>query len=441
MTPEENIAKLLLVIEAFLGGFYVSITRGLFIPMITYSGYTIDNMALILFPTGLSGSLLSLLIYRYSEGLTRRFRILTLSTHVFERVAWFLLPLMLGNVALISLTYTLGNLVSALVSILMGALIYSYFSSLEDVIKVAVWRSAAGAVASLLGSLFMTFVSYAYNPPESYLISYFVAFVIGFGSSIALILVPRFPSQVMERRQEPPLEVMIRGHLAFLVLTFMLAGSNLVGLSWTPFLRNLGAPIYITLALSITGNLGGTVGSFLFKDYKSYMAGLLTNTMLTALIPFINYPYIHVGLSFLTSLTFTAANLLAMQIFAEVNSRMGRLKASAFMVAGNYAGLLIASLVALILVKSPPTGLALSAVLKLLAAILVLIAIPETAIIPERKAYEFSKLIYSISLTGFVFTVQASKEFLKTFFEALSMVLLALLLYIIYKLAYLIIGG
>jgi hypothetical protein len=440
-SPEENIAKVLLVVEAFLGGFYVSITRGLFIPMISYSGYSLGNMALILLPTGLSGSILSLILYRYSNSLTRKFKFLAFTTHVTERVVWFLLPFLLGNIELISFTYMLGNLISAVVSIFIGALIYSYFSSIQDVINVSVWRSAAGAVASLLGSLFMTFVSYVYNPPQSYIISYFAAFVIGLGSSLAFILVPKFPSQIVEKQQETPVEVMVRGHSAFLVLTFMLAGSNLLGLSWTPFLKSLGAPIYIALALTVTGNIGGTLGSFLFRGYKSYMVGLVANTLLTGLIPFISYPYAHVGISFFTSLTFMAANLLAMQIFAEVNARMGRIKASAFLVAGNYTGLLIASMIAYIFVKDPFTGLILSAIIKFLAVIIVLLAIPETAIIPGRKAYEFSRLIYSISLTGFTFTVQASKEFLKTFFEAVTLMTLALLLYIIYKLAFLIIGG
>ncbi|ABL79223.1 hypothetical protein [Thermofilum pendens] len=438
---EKALARVLLVLEALLGGFYVAVTRGLFVPMMAYSGYSLENMALVFLPTSISGAALSWGLYKYPEEATRRFKVLSLATHIAERFVWLTLPFFLEKPIVVAFLYMLGNAVSAVVSIFLGSLIYSYFGDVGEVMKVSVWRSAAGTAASLLGAIYMTAVSAVLPAPQSYYVSYVTAFVVGLGSSVALLLVPAYPKQIVETGGRASEEVLIRGSQAFLVLTFMLAGSNLVGLSWAPLLKDMGAPLYVSLALSITGNIGGVIGSLVIKGYKAYVAGLVANTVLTAVIPFLPLPGMHVGLSFFTSLTFMAANLLAMQIFAEINSHMGRVRASAYMTAGNYLGLLVASLVALTLARSPFLGLLLAAALKLVATVLALVAIPETAIVPERKAYEFSRMIYSISLVGYVFTVQASREFVRTFIETLALVALLLLLYTIYRFEALFIGG
>ncbi len=438
---QRTLAKILLVAEAFFGGFYVSITRGLFVPMMAYSGYRLDVLSAVLVPTGLGGILLAHELYRKPGSVTRKFRTLLLSTHISERILWLLPPFLLSNPYLLSLDYLAGNAVSVLVSILLGVLIYSLFST-REIIEVSVHRSAAGAAASILGSLFMTFITTIQPVPAAYVTSYVTAFLAGLVSSATLVLVPGTPPALPEGEGTTMLheEARIKGNVVFIVLTFLFAGSNLVGIAWSPLLRQLGAPVYITLALSVAGNVGGLVGAYFWRSYRGYLIAIASNAFLTALIPYVPYPPAHVAISFMTSLTFAGANLLGMQVFAELNERLGRVRASAFLVSANYAGLLVASVFSSLGFLTPFSGLIFAAFLKLVGVLLAMLAIPETAIIPERRAYEYSRMIYSTSVLGYTFTVQASRELLKTTVEALALAALLTLLYIIYRLSWVIVG-
>ncbi|UNQ73959.1 hypothetical protein [Infirmifilum sp. NZ] len=438
---QRTLAKILLVAEAFFGGFYVSITRGLFVPMMAYSGYRLDALSAVLAPTGLGGILLAHELYRNPRRVTGRFRALLLTAHVAERVLWLLPPLLLSNPYLLSADYLAGNIVSVLVSMSLGILIYTLFPT-REVIEVSVHRSAAGAAASILGSLYMTFITAVQQAPTSYLISYLTAFLAGLVSSITLLLTPNVPASIQEAVEAAPPheEAKIKGSVVFIVLIALFAGSNLVGIAWSPLLKQMGAPVYVPLALSVAGNLGGLVGAYFWKSYRGYLVAIAINAFLTALIPYIPYPPAHVAISFMTSLTFTGANLLGMQVFAELNERLGRVRASAFLVSANYAGLLVASLISASSILTPFSGLILAAFLKLIGVLMAMLAIPETAVIPERRAYEYSRMIYSTSVLGYTFTVQASREFFKTSLEALALAALITLLYVIYRLSWLIVG-
>ncbi len=54
----QDSAKLLMSVEALFGGFYVAITRGLFIPMLTYQNYPVNLLSYV----SLIAALLSILI-------------------------------------------------------------------------------------------------------------------------------------------------------------------------------------------------------------------------------------------------------------------------------------------------------------------------------------------------------------------------------------------
>lgn len=440
-TAQSMLPKVLLVIEAFFGGFYVSITRGLFVPMMAYSGYKLNTLSLALLPTGLGGLLLAHTLYKSPDSTTSRFRALLLSSHFTERILWLLPPFLLSNPYVLSIDYLAGNLVSVVVSLLLAVLIYSIFST-KDIIEVSVHRSAAGAAASILGSMFMTYLSAVQQAPTAYITSYLTAFLAGLVSTGALLLLPNIPATIKEERIEKRVEeeAKIKGSVVFIVLTFLFAGSNLVGIAWSPLLLQLGAPVYISLALSISGNIGGLLGAYLWKSYRAYLLAISLNSLFTGMIPYIPYPSVHVIISFLTSLTFAGANLLGMQVFAELNNKLGRVRASAFLTGANYAGLLLASGISALGILTPFTGLLIAAAFKLVGVLLAMLAIPETAVIPERRAYEYSRLIYSTSTIGYTFTVQASKEFLKFTVETLALALLLTLLYIIYRLSWIILG-
>ncbi len=438
MAHTNVIKRVALVLEAFLSGFYVAVTRGLFVPMLTYSGYSVGLLSRVLLPTSIAGIILSLALYTKPKVLTERFRYSLISLHVAERITWFLLPFFLIDPVPLSAVYLLANSLSAFVSIALSVLIFSIFGS-EEVMEVAVHRSAASSAASLLGSLFMTYVSAGVEPPLSYYICYTTATLIGLSSSLSLLLIPKIPSKVVEVAESSE-EVKIRSSTALLVLSLFLAGANMVGIAWSPFLRSIGAPIYLAVALSVTANIGGTIGSYLWRGYRAYVVAILLNTLFTFVIPFVPFPAYHIGISFLTSLTFLGANLLGIQVFSEVNRRLGRVKSSAYLTSSNYIGLLLAVLISIILPLNPSQVLISAGLVKLFGLILALIAIPEAAVVPARRAYEISRMIYSTSLLGYSFTSQVSKEFLRMMLATLVLTALIMILYIIYRVAMVLLG-
>ncbi len=431
------LSKISMIAEAFFSGFYVSITRGLFIPMLAYSGYPVRDISLVLIPTAIGGILVSSIVYRDPSIFESVFKKIIISSHILERLMWSSLPFLLSSPSLLSLAYMLANISAALTSILIGAAVYSMFSG-DEVIEVSVHRSAASSLSSLLGSLVMTYVSATYAAPSSYYLLYFTALLIGISGSLLLMMTP-IPESISEPRSSVVEEVRIRSGTALLILSLMFAGSNMLGISWSPLLRELGAPVYVTVALTITGNLGGILGSYIWKGYKAYIIAMSLNSLLTAAIPFITVPTYHVAVSLLTSLTFLGVNLLGMHIFSEVNERIGRTRASAYLVSSNYIGLLAASLISSFL-QSSSQNLILAGSIKLLSTIIALLTIQEAAIVPAKRAYEISKLIYSTSLLGYSFTLQASRELLKTFISALALTTLLLMLYVLYRVAIALIG-
>lgn len=439
--PERSsrIGEVLLTLEAAFGGFYVSISRALFVPMLTYSGYPLELLSLVVLPTGLAGAALSLHVYRRSAFVSSKFKYLLFLSHIGERILWVLPPFLLTWPMAESLVYMIGNLAALLTGLMMSTLIFSYFSA-EYVIRVSVSRSAAGAAASLLGSLYMTYLPATMSPPDVYYVLYISAFSAGIISSISLALVPNIPSTIPEPVGSVPEEIVVKSSNAFLVLMLMNAGGNLVGLAWSPLLKMLDAPLYISLALSLTGNLGALLGSYAWRGYKPYLVAMLANTLLTAVIPVVNQPSIHPLLSAFTSMTFMGANLLAMQIFAQLSSKLGRVKASVFQTSAGYVGLLLASLLSTLFSMSPQSALVAAAFIKLLGVFVAALAIPETAVVEGRRVYEYSRLVYSTSLYGFTFTVQASREFFKTMLEMLATVALVVLVYTVYRLSLLIAG-
>lgn len=434
-------AKVLLVLEAFFGGFYVSITRGLFVTMLAYSGYSFNMISATLLPAGLGGLVLANELYHKPETVAKKFRLLLLSSHVAERVVWLLPPFLLQYPHLLSADYMAGNMISLLVSLLLAALIYASFPT-REVVEVSVHRSAAGSAASILGSLFMTYFSAVQPAPQVFTTLYVTAFLAGLASSATLLLMPRIPPTLPGEGSAPTehLEVKVKSVVVLVALTFLFAGSNLVGVAWSPLLQQRGAPVYVPLAITLAGNLGGLVGAYFWRSYRAYLVAISLNTLLTCMIPYLPLPPLHVLASFLASMTFAGANLLGMQVFAELNERMGRVRASAFLVAANYSGLLLASALSAAGFLTPFTGLLVAALFKLAGVLVALLAIPETAVVPERKAYEYSRLIYTTGVMGYTFTVQASREFFKTAVEVLALTVLLILLYTIYRVAWLFIG-
>lgn len=80
--------------EAFFGGFYVAVTRGLFIPMLTYQNYPVNLLSYVSLVAALLSIFVSYLIYAKPYVITGNVKIKLIIAHAGERLLWMSLPFM-----------------------------------------------------------------------------------------------------------------------------------------------------------------------------------------------------------------------------------------------------------------------------------------------------------------------------------------------------------
>lgn len=427
----KGFAKMLMGLEAFLGNFYVAVSRGLFIPMLIYSGYPLEAASTVTLISALLSVLVSYLIYYNPSAMIRNVKLKLLLFHVTERFIWTSLPFMLKSQELLTVLYGLAQAVTIPVGILLNVAMLNVFKD-DEFVEVSVLRSAVASASSLLGSLFTIYVTALLPPPQSFYIAYLTSGFIGLMASASLIPY-KVGSDFPEEGVKLPEEVEVRKVNTFLILILMMSGGNLIGLAWPQTLKMLGAPLYVTLALNLAGNLGGVVGPYIWRGYRGYVVAMAVNVVFTALIPLIAIPYAHMALSAVLSATFIGANLIASSIYSKYVKSLGIVRASTFLTSSSVIGLLIASLVGRYVPQNQFLIYGLATAFKFLALLIVLVAIPETAVVPPKVAYGYGRLVYTISLLGYTFTTETSLKILKIFLQILALTMLTLLLILIYS--------
>lgn len=426
------ISKVLLLLEALFGGIYVSATRGTFIPMVAYAGYSVEEISLVLMLSAIGGVAVSYVVYVKLSSLTGRGRALLMIMHVSERFFWCSLPIFLAQVELISIVYLLGQVTSILTSILLTALILEGFDE-KTAVEMFVSRAAFSSAASLIGSIMTTYIAAIMPAPDRYYLIYFGSGSVGLLSSIFLMFVKPQGRGVAPRRPEVSLEVEVKKVSVYVMLTFMFLGSNLLALGWPPLLRDIGAPLWIAVALNVSGGLGGMVGPYIWRSYKQYALAVLLNSITVLFILSTSAAYVHLLISFILSVTFVGANLIATSIYSRYVEAIGSIKASTLLISSNMLGLFFSTLLGAV-AKEPSTLILLSFFSRIFASILTLIAIPEAAIVPYKTAYGYARLIYSTSLIGYTLTVETSKEVIKLAVKVLALTLVIGILIFIYRL-------
>lgn len=429
----KNVAKILMGMEAFFGGFYVAVTRGLFVPMLTYSGYTLNMLSYVTFFAALMNVIISYLIYNYPSLLAKNIKIKLLLVHGLERLLFAVLPFLIGIPDLLILIYAIALTVTIPVGVLLNVALLNVFVQ-EEFVEINVLRAALGAASSLLGSIYSIFVTAFIEAPTSYYVAYTSSSIVGLIATAVLIYydVPKDFSE--SRKTEKIEEVEVRKTNTFLMLILMMSGGNLIGLAWPQLLKSINSPLYITIALNLAGNLGGIVGPYLWKGYKAYVFAIATNVAFTSAIPFLNHPLTHVFVSAVLSATFIGANLIASAIYSKYVESLGIIKASTFLTSSSAVGLLIASVLGRYLPDVPILVFGIATLLKLLALFVCVLAIPETAVVPPRTAYGYGKLVYSISIIGYTFTVETSKRVFRLFIQLVALALLLTLILLLYEL-------
>ncbi|MEO3993853.1 MAG: hypothetical protein QN229_06095 [Desulfurococcaceae archaeon TW002] len=430
---KKNVAKILMSMEAFFGGLYVAVTRGLFVPMLTYSGYTLNTLSQITFFAALMNVILSYLIYNYPSLLAKNVKMKLLIVHGLERLLFALLPFLIGIPDLLIIVYGIALTVTIPVGVLLNVALLNVFVQ-EEFVEISILRAALGAASSLLGSIYTIFVTAFIEAPASYYVAYISSSVVGLFATAALIYydVPKEfgePGRTVEIE-----EVKIRKVNTFLMLILMMSGGNLIGLAWPQLLKTMNSPLYVTMALNLAGNFGGIVGPYLWRGYRAYVLAIAINIAFTSVIPFLVNPLTHVLVSAVLSATFIGANLIASAIYSKYVESLGIIKASTFLTSSSAVGLLIASVLGRYLPDAPLLVFGLATLLKLLALFVCVLAIPETAVVPPRTAYGYGKLIYLISIIGYTFTVETSKRVFKLFIQLVALTLLLTLILLLYEL-------
>lgn len=432
-------AKLLMVLEAFFGGFYVAVTRNLFIPMLAYSGYSLQLLSTVTFVAAAASIAISYAIFQRPEMVMGRVKQKLLAVHALERVFWVSLPFMLADPNLMAVAYASAQATTILVGILLNVAMLSVFSGI-DFVELGVKRMAANFVASILGTLFITCTTAILPPPESYYVAYVSAVLVGLSATV-MVAMYAVPDKVdISTQPEPPEEVKIKKVNTFVFLALMYAGGNLVGIAWSPLLKKLGAPVYMAVALSLAASVGGIIGSHLWRGYRRYALAVTINSALTAVIPFVPWAPTHIMLSALATMTFIGTDLIAMSIYSKYVAMLGVVKASTLLTTANYLGLFCASLLGYTM-TDPRLIFIVAAGFKFAALAVALLAIPETAIVPPTMAYEYGRLIYSSSVIGYTLSRESLKQAIRLALEALAFAILITLLYFIYRLATLILGA
>jgi len=436
----KDFGKVLMVLEAFFGGFYVAVTRNLFVPMLVYSGYSLQLLSYVTLAAALASIIVSYVLYNSPKIVEERTKFKLLAFHATERFVWLSLPFMLSSPNFMVLVYALAQSLTIPVGVLITIAIFSQYHESEFV-DLTVKRTAASSAASILGMVFSTYITAGLPAPESYFIAYVSSALVGLISTTVLVPYNMSSEFKVDSGSTVPEEVEFKKTNTYILFTFMMVGGNILGLSWSPFLKSLNAPVYIAVGLSLAGSLGGTVGPYLWKGYRQYLIAIVLNIMVTTSVMFVPWPQAHLILSFLASMTFLGVNLLATSIYARYVRVLGVVKASMFLTSANAVGLFIASFITSFIAPEPLTAIIFSTIFRVLALLVALLAIPETAIVPPPTAYEFGRVIYSSSVLGYTFTVETSKNMIKFTLEVLALAFLVTFLYFIYRIAGFIVGA
>ncbi|MEM4035792.1 MAG: hypothetical protein QXU97_04185 [Fervidicoccaceae archaeon] len=440
MTSAER-ARAVALIESFLGSFYVTVTRGLYVPMLAYSGYDVEEISAVTVAAALLGVLASYACYRRSNEFSSRIEAALPIVHGLERLLWLCLPLAARDAFLLSLCYSAALAITIPVGALLNVALFSSLGP-EAFTRISAERAAVGSAASILGGLYAVEGSMLIGRGQTFFDLYLSSCLVGLLGTLSLLFLPLgalpegspVPSRLARGEAE---EARVN---VFVMLSLMMAGGNLLGLAWPPLLRDIGAPLYGAAALSLFGSLGGVVGSLALRGSRSYLLGVILNTTLTGVVALVRAWQIHVTLSFGLSATFVGANLLAASVYSRYVHAIGVGRASVLLSAANAIGMLAAALAGLALGSDYPALLALSASLKALAALVASLGIPGASLVEPETAREYARLLSSASLLGYNLAMGVTRAVARLLVESLALAALVALVLLIYEVASILAG-
>ncbi len=423
-----------LLLEAATGGFYVSITRGFLIVMLSYAGYSLSILSSIfLLQAALSVAICIVMYYKYRVRGRESLRRLTILFHALERILWMSLPFAVPFRSLEICLACAAMVCTTPVGIFLNYLVYSQFRG-KDAVDIVSKRFALGSVSSIVGALLGMVLVWVIHSSTVYVMMYLLAGAVGLVGSIALLftrLEPFIPEEV--EAVTPVLEIEVRKVNAFLFLILYCAGTNIMYIMWIPFLKSLGASQAIAASLAIIGPVGTIVGSLLWKSPARCRLAMLL--LLLSIFPVIIVRIVSAQLVLYLMFSIAAISgfIMSAIVYSTYTREIGTLRVSILSQLGYEAGVALASLITMLVIGYAYLY-ALALALTGAALAIAYVAIPEFAIIPEKAALYYARLVYTASITSLTYTVLITREAAMLFLRVLALTFLITIIYFLYHL-------
>ncbi len=431
--------KLGLILEISVAGVYLALTKGVFPIFLVSEGLLVRDISIIVFSSALASTVSCYILFLKPKILSGpRLKLKLTFVHGMERVMWFFIP-MVNEVYLVSLLYTVQSLFSAFTSISINFLIYGCLEE-GDIKDLMGKRAAAGSFSSVIGYL-LSVILIAFLPGKVKFIQ-----ILSFGATIGLVstlIVGHLKAPFREREvvlgEEHPEKI----YSASLFSVVLFASSNLLGITWTPYLINhLGGEDYIAAMINFASSVSGIFASLFWRNrsFKLYRFAVVLTMFTPLLVWGTKQPFYHIPVSVYSTFVYTGPNFLGSFIFARHKEALGPLKSSiTLVIIGNISQMLAAPL-GIFLRENYSFLFTLTLALRFTSLILALVAMPEIAILPEDVARNYSFMIYKSHIYGYNLTIETTKEVVVLSMKFLALTAAFLILYLIYRFLLILLG-
>ena len=431
-------AFLIFVLEAFSGGFYVIISRGVTPIFLVASGYVLRDLLLLNVFAGLLSLLVALFLYRSMayRVARRNIKARIIAAMLIERVFWFTIPWGVGGDYLIVL-YALALASTIPTGVYLNIAFFTFFDE-QRYRRLIAYRTMASSIASIVGQVIMITILAVGEPPWKYITLYTIAFSVGLISIALVSLAPlqRIELRITEKVEE---EAEIHAGNIYLLLVALLASANLLSISWIPrLMRDLGAPDYFAASIGFIQTITNIFASMFWvrKRITSYRYAIILLATIPVLVSITPLPLAHLGIAVLYSFAFVGTNFYAGITYASIVRRLGAPKASILLSSASALAIVLAGLVGYLLVFSTLLVFLAASVFSLIGLTIALTALPELAILPPSYTRLYSRVLYQSSITSYNFILFTVGETARATLKFTILVVGVIILFIIYRTLY-----
>ncbi len=431
-------AFLLFVLEAFSGGFYVIISRGVTPIFLVASGYVLRDLLLLNVFAGLLSLLVALFLYRSMayRVARRNIKARIIAAMLIERVFWFTIPWGVGGDYLIVL-YALALASTIPTGVYLNIAFFTFFDE-QRYRRLIAYRTMASSIASIVGQVIMITILAVGEPPWKYITLYTIAFSVGLISIALVSLAPlrRIELRIVRKVEE---EAEIHAGNIYLLLVALLASSNLLSISWIPrLMRDLGAPDYLAASIGFIQTITNIFASMFWvrRRIASYRYAIILLATIPVLVSITPLPLAHLGIAMLYSFAFVGANFYAGITYASIVKRLGAPKASILLSSASALAIVLAGLVGYLLVFSTLLVFLAASIFSLIGLTIALIALPELAILPPSYTRLYSRVLYQSSITSYNFVLFTVSETARATLKFTILVVGVIILFVIYRTLY-----